>query len=434
MTLRRWVIVYLVLIHLVVAATAVWLLRENRFWLYAIEACFLVSLAAAIALYNRIFNPPNVSALGSEFLKEQDFQSKFRTVGHPEVDRLVHLYNSIAESLQNERIRLQEQEFFLEKLLDASPAGVLTCDFDRRIDLVNPAAERILTASAEQLKGHKLADIDSPLATELSNLPINQSTVVILSGRRQIKCSKSQLMDRGFPREFVMFEELTEELRRLEKASYEKLIRLMSHEVNNSIGAATSLLHSCLNYAEQIRSEDRADFEGALNIAITRTEHLNSFLKAFGDLVRLPSPQLQDSDLLTLVRDSIALHRPELERRQIRVEWRIDCDGLPVRIDIGQMEHVLVNILKNAIEAIGHDGRIVVAAGSSPDGSYLSIENTGAGVSPEVSANLFTPFFTTKVGGQGIGLTFASEVLTQHGFRFSLTSDSDVTQFRIMLR
>lgn len=434
MTLRRWVIVYLVLIHVLVGVAAVWLLRENRFWLYAIEACFVISLASAIALYNRIFNPPNVSALGSEFLKEQDFQCKFRTVGHPEVDRLVRLYNSIAENLQNERVRLQEQEFFLEKLLEASPAGVVTCDLDRCIDLVNPAAERILADKAQNLKGKKLAEIDSPLATALANLAVNQSTVVTLSGRRQIKCSKSQLMDRGFPREFVMIEELTEELRRLEKASYEKLIRLMSHEVNNSLGAANSLLHSCLRYADQIRPDDRADFEGALNVTITRTEHLNSFMKAFGDLVRLPLPQLQDGDLLALARNIVALHRPELERRQILVDWQIVCDRLPARMDIGQMEQVLVNVLKNAIEAIGHDGRIVVAAGITPDGSYLSIGNSGATLTPEVSAHLFTPFYTTKVGGQGIGLTFASEVLAQHGFRFSLTSESHITQFRILLR
>jgi nitrogen fixation/metabolism regulation signal transduction histidine kinase len=432
MTLKRWVIVYLIALHLILATSFVWLLWESRLWLFAVEVVFLVSFSTAIILFNHIFNPPQVSALGSEFLKEQDFQSKFRTVGHPEVDRLVRLYNAIAQSLQDERIRLEEQEYFLGKLLDASPSGVVICDLDRRITLVNPAAERILNAKSDDLIGRQMADTGSHLTSELSSLAVGESAVIALPGRRQIKGWKSQLMDRGFPREFVMFEELTDEIRRLEKDSYEKLIRLMSHEVNNTIGAANSLLHSCLHYASQIRPEDRADYEGALNTTITRTEHLNTFMRAFSDLVRLPRPQLREYDLLTLVRNSVTLHRPEMEKRRIKVAWRTEPATLMAKVDIGQIEQVLVNLIKNAIEAIGHDGTITIVTRTSGDGPFLSIEDTGAGIPQEATAKLFTPFFTTKAGGQGIGLTFAAEVLTQHGFRFALTSEPGLTRFRIL--
>jgi nitrogen fixation/metabolism regulation signal transduction histidine kinase len=433
MTLKRWVIVYLIALHLILAASFMVILWENRLWLFAVEAVFLVSFSSAIILFNRIFNPPQVSVLGSEFLKEQDFQSKFRTVGHPEVDRLVQLYNAIAQNLQNERVRLEEQEYFLGKLLDASPSGVVTCDFDRQITFVNPAAERILNIKYDELIGRLIVDIGSHLTSELSALAVGESVVITLPGRRQIKGWKLQLMDRGFPREFVMFEELTDEIRRFEKDSYEKLVRLMAHEVNNTIGAANSLLHSCLNYANQIRSEDRADFEGALNTTISRTEHLNTFMRAFSELVRLPRPQLREYDLLILVRNSVTLHRPELEKRRIKVTWRTEPATLVAKVDIGQIEQVLVNLVKNAVEAIGNDGTITIVTGTSGSSRFLGIENTGAGIPPEVTDKLFTPFFTTKAGGQGIGLTFAAEVLTQHGFRFSLMSESGFTRFCIYI-
>lgn len=432
MTLKRWVFTYLIAIHVLLAVAALWLLREHRVWLYVVEALFVLSIITAIVLFNRIFSPPAVSSLGPEFLKERDFQSRFRIVGHPEVDHLIQLYNSIAESLQNERIKTQEKEFFLAKLLEASPAGIVTFDFDRRVDLVNPVAERMLATPAHHLKGCKAEEIASPLTRDLPSLPVNESIVVTLSGRRQIKCWKSQLMDRGFPREFVIFEELTEELRRLEKASYERLIRLMSHEVNNSIGAANSLLHSCLRYAEQVRAEDRSDFESALNIAVTRTEHLNGFMRALSDLVRLPPPQLQVCDLLALTRNSIALHQSDLESRRIEIAWQLECPGLAVRADVAQMEQVLVNIIRNAIEAIDRDGTITIISGESADWQCLCIADTGAGIPPEVSAKLFTPFFSTKAHGQGIGLTLTAEILAQHGFDYSLTSDNGVTRFCIL--
>src|SRR5262249_31090928 len=148
-----------------------------------------------------------------------------------------------------------------------------------------------------------------PHARRLSALEPGASQVIALGGGRRAKCQRSEFMDRGFARSFFMMEELTEELRRSEKAAYEKLIRMMSHEVNNSVGAATSLLDSCLHYGDQIRPEDREDFERALVVVIGRTRELNVFMQSFSDVVRLPAPHLRDTDLRGLVEDVGALFR-----------------------------------------------------------------------------------------------------------------------------
>ncbi len=431
MTLRRGALLYVILIHVILAACGVYLFRENRLWLFLVEGVFVASLLVSALLYRRIFRPTDVWTIGSEFIKEQDFQSRFRAIGHPEVDRLIQLYNTIAESLEQEKIKLQEQEYFLARLLEASPAGIVTFDLDRRIDLVNPAARRILGIKEEMLKGRSLQDLNAQLAKEIASLAIGDSTVITVENRKRIKCWKSHFLDRGFPREFIMFEELTEELRRIERASYEKLIRLMSHEVNNSIGAANSLLHSALHYKDQIQPNDRVDFESALQVAISRTEHLSNFMKVYADLVRLPPPQLQAYDLVTLLRDVVRLFEPELTRSRIAVDWLLASPSLVIPIDIAQMEQVIVNILKNAIEAIEEDGCIRIAVSESGGRRFMYIEDSGPGITIDVKAKLFTPFYTTKSSGQGIGLTLASEVLQQHGFAFSLNSDSGHARFCI---
>jgi hypothetical protein len=125
---------------------------------------------------------------------------------------------------------------------------------------------------------------------------------------------KSRFLDRGFHRHFVLMEELTEELRQSEKAAYEKLIRLMSHEVNNSVASANSLLHSCLNYKDQLEVEDREDYEVALAVVISRTEQLNAFMKSFADVVRLLKPQFNRATCRTCSRASLLM----------RAEFRTD--------------------------------------------------------------------------------------------------------------
>jgi signal transduction histidine kinase len=227
-------------------------------------------------------------------------------------------------------------------------------------------------------------------------------------------------------------EELTEELRQTEKTAYEKVIRMMSHEVNNSVGSANSLLHSCLHYSGQLRDEDRGDFENALSVVIGRTDHLSIFMRNFADVFRLPKPNLQPCDLLSLTRDVALLFKAECDRRNIKLEWDLRAQLDPVNLDRSLMEQVFINLFKNAIEAIETDGIITVRFDESGGQPEIIIEDTGGGIPPSVRADLFTPFFSTKEHGQGIGLTLVQEILDAHGFEFLLESQpGGPTQFTI---
>ena len=139
-------------------------------------------------------------------------------------------------------------------------------------------------------------------------------------------------------------------------------------------------------------------------------------------MVKLPAPHLQPVDLEALLRDIALLMRTECERRNIEWDWDIQADLKRITMDENQMEQAFVNILKNAAEAIGADGRINIRLGKLQDRPFAVVEDTGAGINPEVTESLFTPFFSTKENRRGLGLTLVQEILSRHGFAFSLES------------
>ena len=239
-------------------------------------------------------------------------------------------------------------------------------------------------------------------------------------------------VDRGFPRAFFVLEELTGELRQAERAAYEKLIRVMSHEVNNTVASSTSLLQSSLTYARELSPENRTDFETALGVVIARTAQLNTFMKGFADVFRLPAPARQPCELVAILERVVALISARPDAGGIAWRWELDAPAIRVSADPAQLEQAILNVVKNAVEAVdgtgdGHDPRHV-----EDDPPTLVVEDSGAGLTAEAQANLFTPFFSTKPGGQGIGLTLVGEILAGHGFDYALERTArGTTAFRI---
>jgi nitrogen fixation/metabolism regulation signal transduction histidine kinase len=433
--MRRKFIVYLLFIHLSFVLFATYFLWDHRVWLLAVEAFLLLSFFLAKRLFRALFTPLELLMTGTEFIKESDFSAELREAGQPEMDQLIRIYNNMIRRLREERLRLQEQNYFLDKVLTASPSGIITFDFDERITMANPSAVNLLQSSLPEMIGNKLSEFKTPFADALDRLSIGESQVIPFRGQRRLKCQKSQFIERGFPRAFILMEELTEELRRSEKAAYEKLIRTMSHEINNSIGAVNSLLHSCLTYKDQLGATDRLDFENALQVAILRTENLNAFMKSFADVVRLPRPTMQSCHVVRMLEEIAMLLSRDSDQRRIAWEWDINDPLDSIMMDKHQMEQVFLNILKNAMEAIGENGTIAVRTGKKVGRGFVVIEDSGSGLTPEVKANLFTPFFTTKENGQGVGLTMVQEILSRHQFEFSLEGQpGQPTRFSIAFR
>ncbi len=439
-SLRSKIIAYLILIHAILAVISFVVLRENRLWLLVVEGLFVLSIVLGFLLVRAFFVPLDLIRTGAELIGERDFTSQFREVGQPEMDALIRVYNQMIGRLREERLKLQEQHYLLDRILTASPAGIVTLDFDGRMTTLNPAASRLLQISPDEAKEKNLAGLAPPLGPALATIPIGGSEVVSLQGGRRIKASRAEFFDRGFPRSFLLLEELTEELRASEKAAYGKLIRMMSHEINNSVGAVGSLLDSFRGYAPDLREEDRDDFLQGITVAVTRLENLRVFMNGFAEVVRLPPPDRRPTDVRQLVDEILILLRPELDRRRIAVAWEESEAIPPIELDRNQIEQVLVNVLKNAMESIDEDGAIVFHLGfeGGNKGSWdrgrpsLSIRDSGPGIPEDVRALLFTPFFSTKRNGRGLGLTLVQEILTAHGFEFSLgAGEGGGVEFRV---
>jgi two-component system, NtrC family, nitrogen regulation sensor histidine kinase NtrY len=434
-TLRARIAAYLIVLHLIFAGLAVFLFLNNPFWLLAVEVVFAISLVVGIRLTRDTFRNLGFAAEGLRLIRDEEFTSRFIEVGQPEIDDLIGVYNRMVDHLRDERVRLAEQHHFLSQVLQVSPSGIVILDFDHRVATMNPAAERLLDTAAAGIIGQRIESLESPLAAALSTLEPGEARVVGLRGARRVKCQHGTFIDRGFVRSFLLVEELTEELRQFERAAYEKLIRVMSHEVNNTVAASNSLLHSSLNYAGQLDAASRQDFTEAIGIVIERTGQLNAFMRGFADVFRLPPPLLQPRDLLAVLEGIVRLLSAKPDAAGIVWRWDLDDSAVWVPMDRGQLEQALLNVLTNAVEAIAGEGTITLKVTSRPGRPALVIEDSGPGISPEALANLFTPFFSTKPHGQGIGLTLVQEILTGHGFDYTLERTvEDTTRFTILMR
>jgi nitrogen fixation/metabolism regulation signal transduction histidine kinase len=232
------------------------------------------------------------------------------------------------------------------------------------------------------------------------------------------KLQKSHFIDRGFARHFVMIEELTAEILAAEKKAYGKVIRMMAHEVNNTIGPVNSIIHSALGTEKMWKEEDDHTLKNALQVAFERNNNLNLFMRNFAEVVRLPEPNRKHLDLHTLIMNIAQLMEMNAGEKQIQFQYELSETPFIISADQQQLEQVLINIVKNAIEAI--EGTGIISFTTNSTARQLIITDSGKGISQHNVYQLFSPFFSTKKDGQGIGLTLVKEILLNHGFEFSL--------------
>jgi two-component system nitrogen regulation sensor histidine kinase NtrY len=413
--LRTRYLLYIITVHLALVALIGWVLREQKALFIASEVLILISVYVAIRIYRAFQQPSEFIASGIEAIRDKDFTVKFVPTGNYEVDELITVYNLMIDQLRQERTRQVEQQFFLNKLIEAAPIAILIFDFDDRIASVNPRACQLLGMQPEAMLMKRLAELGYSLLAQMADLADGESRVMKPNGIETYKVLRSNFIDRGFRRSFLIIEELTPEILASEKKAYSKVIRMMAHEVNNSIGAVNSILS--VTESELPDSE----LKRAVRVAIDRNDRLNRFMRRFADVVRLPQPNLSPSDMAELTRNVVRLMQPQAEAGNITLT--ITAPNTPVMhpVDLGQLEQVLVNIVKNAIEACEPGNRVEVLI--TP--SHLIIRDNGAPIPEDVVANLFNPFYSTRPNGQGIGLTLTREILLNHGFSFSLQTEPD---------
>ncbi|MEW6369812.1 MAG: ATP-binding protein [Pseudomonadota bacterium] len=455
MNLRLRLGAYLLVLHLLLFGAAALLLIERPVLFVAVEALLLASLAGGFLLLRQALEPLGYTRRFHDLLQDQHYANRLAAPSSRELEELVAMFNTMLAALHRERLAAGEQQGFLDRLLEATPSAVLVFDFDGAVSLVNASALALLGIDAPQGRPLRawLAG-EAPLARELDErarqrsldliaqldaLPQGESRLMTDTAGRRYRAQRGRFYDRGFARHFLMVEELTMELEDSERATYARLVRVLAHEVNNTVAATRSVLDSLLFYRGQLAVQDGADFATAIEAVKRRNVSLGEFIDRFTRVVKMPAPELRPANIKDVVDDILWLNREQCASRGIRLGWR-RADAAPMlAMDVQLMEQALLNIVKNAIEAVvarqamgAAGGHVELSLECDGGEAVLAVLDSADLLGEAPPRQLFTPFFSTKQGGQGIGLMFVREVLMRHGFAYSLASTGQgETRFEI---
>ena len=369
--------------------------------------------SAASALRHRVVFPLQTMANLLEAIRESDFS--FRARGAKPDDPLgetLYEINALADTLRDERLGSLEATALLRTVMAEIDVAVFTFDDDRRLRLVNRSAERLLGRPAEQLLA-KTAD-ELGLAPCLQGPAPQVLHIAFPGGGGQWQVRRGSFRQGGLPHQLVVLSDMSAPLRQQEREAWHRLIRVLGHELNNSLAPIKSIAGSL----EQIAAQDplpadwRDDMRRGLSVIAGRTEALSRFTTGYTDLARLPPPNKRPIDLPALVRQAVRLET----RKSIRVA---EGAAVSIQADPDQLEQLLINLLRNAVDAsLETGGEVHVAWQQNSHHLFVVVDDEGPGLGN--TANLFVPFFTTKPQGSGIGLVLGRQIAEAHGGTLTL--------------
>lgn len=428
---KKWTLVWLTLIFALFLVLSIYSFHKNN-PLLLISSEIVIPLLYAITIWIMIRSLKPISTIGRSLnlLKEGDFNITMVKTGNNDVDNIIEVYNSMINRLREERLSVREKNQFLDLLIESSPLGIVILDLDGKILDINGAASKCLGISRDSYKGKFLTNLDSNLAPEIEKIEFEEKQLLVRADGQKYLCRKLFFMDHGFKHPFYVIEEFTEEIRKAEREAYGKLIRMMAHEVNNTIGSVNSIMLSVQSNPDSFVKSDREDSVRILGIAIQRNYQMNRFMQNFSNVVKLPLPEKEQMNLNESVRVIMESFSSVFNEKNIVSEVNLDSSSPLINADRSQMEQVFLNIVKNSVESVGFKGQIKVSTKTNP--VRVQFEDNGSGLTKEISEKIFTPFFSTKPGGQGIGLTLIQEILANHGFLFTFRNkDIGGTEFII---
>lgn len=439
MSLKLKYTIYILFIHAILAGLVFYVLKTHQLYFFLAEIGIIISLSITYVLFRNFIKPLEFIKQGENAIADKDFNVKYIATGSKEMDKLIVVYNDMIDNIRAERIHVQEQHYFLQKMIEASPNGIIILDYDDRITDLNPKAKNLLKIT-KKWKNQPISDFENPILNGIKNLPVNTSKVIAIDGVESYKCEASSFIHQGFKRKFILIQELSKEILEAEKRAYGKVIRMMAHEVNNSIGAINSILHSLVEIEAENKIKNKTDetVVNALNVAIHRNDNLNLFMRNFADVIRIPQPNFEQIDLNKTILNVANLMKSQATENQIEFQFQLHENPIWVNADMRLIEQVLVNIIKNSIEAFDNQEirrfenvQFLEKTHKKSTIKFITFQNgfsisdNGSGIEPEIVNKLFTPFFSTKTTGQGVGLTLIREILLNHHAAFSLKTNTD---------
>ena len=392
-----------------------------------LAATLAAGVTVGLWILNRVLHPATraLDALrdGVRGYRDHDFSLYLAVNRHDEIGELVEHYNAVGDVLREERSNLLQRELLLETVLEATPMAIILTQSDR-IFFVNRAA-RALFVTGRRLEGQ-------PFGSILEDCP-TQMREALESGRDSLfsveqawrgggergsteeevyHVARRAFELNGRRHELTMLKHLTPELRRQEVDIWKKAIRTMSHEINNSLAPIASLARSARHILDNPEHQDR--LAGALDVIDERATHLREFLESYARFARLPAPVKREVEWEPFLDELRGLFPFHLEG---------EPPSRPSSFDPGQVQQVLINLLKNAQESGSPPEEIRVLVEPTADrGVRLKVKDRGAGMSDDGMRKALLPFYTSKATGSGLGLPLCREIVEAHGGHLRLES------------
>ena len=346
-------------------------------------------------------------------LREGDFSIRARGAARDDaLGEAMLEVNFLGQILREQRLGALEATALLRTVMAEIEVAIFAFDGDQKLRLVNRAGERLLAQPAERLMGKSAADLSLEDCLDGESPGTLQKSFPGGAGRWEVH--RSTFRERGAPHQLLVLSDLSRALREEERQAWQRLVRVLGHELNNSLAPIKSIAGSLESLVgrETQPADWKEDMRRGLGVIASRAASLNRFMEAYSRLARLPLPRLQSLSIAALVKRVVSLET------RMNVELAAGPETT-IRADGDQLEQLLINLLRNAVDAsLETGGRVIVGWRRAIGWVEVWVDDEGPGLSN--TSNLFVPFFTTKPGGSGIGLVLSRQIAEAHGGTLTL--------------
>jgi len=335
-------------------------------------------------------------------------------------------FNMINRKFQDVRAEKEANHQFLQSIVEHIDIGLLAYNQEGEIILMNKALQRLLHKSY-LINFAALKQVDEQLWQITQKLKAGERELVKLNidGKLQqiaIQCAELKLQDDHY--RLISFQNIQSELEQQELVAFQKLIRILTHEIMNSVAPISSLSSTLSGMMDSGSEIDKEQIKRSLQVINKRSEGLLDFTETYRKLTRIPPPRFQAVDGNALLKEIATLFQPEMEKQGITLELRLPPQDVVFQADPALLEQVIINLVRNAADALAgqDDPRIILSVKKLGNKSAIIVADNGCGISQETMEEIFVPFFTTKEHGSGIGLSLSRQIIRLHKGMLELSS------------